>query len=282
MSTQLDSKMATTNHCDDYFQITWAASQRECNGIYKRVDAQSKGKVDGNKIRFIYLDEVEKDGERGCPKCEMIFHSCHKYQEMDGDIMVLCNLDEPGIVHLFQWNDDRFESLCEIQMYVQIGTPEPAWDFIKPGRTPVTTRREEYGPILTSWLKECDTNHEDCITKNAKLPHRVLDVGCSTESRLFLHVSSEEVGRYVALSYCWGKSHPPKTTQDNLAQHLEDISVDKLPRSFQDAVTVTRNIGVQYLWIDSLCIVQDQDSDWELESSKNGRLLQQRIFGDSR
>lgn len=153
-------------------------------------------------------------------------------------------------------------------MYSQVNTPKAAWNFIKPGRHPLTERREEYGPILTSWITECDTNHEDCITKNAKLPRRVLDVGCSTESRLFLHVSSEEVGRYVALSYCWGTSHPPKTTQDNLAQHLEDIRVENLPRTFQDAVIVTRNIGVRYLWIDSLCIVQDQDCDWEMESSK--------------
>lgn len=122
--------------------------------------------------------------------------------------------------------------------------------------------------MLTSWISECDSKHKDCINKNAKLPSRVLDVGCSNESCLSLHVSSEEVGPYVALSHCWGKSQPPKTTRDNLAQHLEDISFDKLPRSFQDAVIMTRNLGVRYLWIDSLCIVQDQVSDWEMESSK--------------
>lgn len=282
--------MGTTNRCDDYFQITWPTSPPECNGICKQIDTRSEGVADGY-LRFIFLDEVEKDGGRGCPKCKMIFHSCHDFKEKASKINVCCDLDSPGLVrlvewdqppscriipsilfHLGEWEGEEWEggerrALCQIQMYVQVGTPEPAWDFIKPGRAHLKTRREEFERLLASWVKECDATH-DCTTKNAKLPHRVLDVGSTTEPHLLLQESPEKVSRYVALSYCWGKLHPPKTTRSSLAQHRQKIDFVALPRSFQDAITVTRELGIGYLWIDSLCIVQDDDSDWQSESSK--------------
>lgn len=285
--------MVTTNHCDDYFQITWPTSPRECNGVCKLTDPRSNGKFDDGKIHLIFLDEVEKDGERGCPKCKMIFHSCHDFKEKAGKIQVHCDFNSPGLVHLVEWDqppscriipgllfhlgewegsrwkdgDIERRALCQIQMYVQVGTPEPVWNFIKPGRVHLKTRREEFERILASWIKECDTTH-DCTTKNAKLPYRVLDVGSTTEPRLLLQEFPEKVSRYVALSYCWGELHPPKTTRSSLAQHRQKIDFDTLPRSFQDAITVTRELGIEYLWIDSLCIVQDDDSDWQSESSK--------------
>lgn len=283
--------MVTTNRCDDYFQITWPTSPRECNSIFKRIDTRSEGGVDDHYVRLIFLDEVEKDGERGCPKCKMIFHSCHDFKEKASKIQVICNSKSPGLIHLFEWDQPpscriipsilyllgeweggvwevgEGRALCQIQMYVQVGTPEPAWDFIKPGRAHLKTRREEFGRLLASWIKECDARH-DCTTKNAKLPHRVLDVGSTTEPHLLLQESLEKVSRYVALSYCWGELHPPKTTRSSLAQHRQKIDFDALPRSFQDAITVTRELGVGYLWIDSLCIVQDDESDWQSESSK--------------
>lgn len=285
--------MVTTNRCDDYFQITWPTSPPECNGVCKRTDTRSEGGVKGHNVRLIFLDEVERDGERGCPKCKMIFHSCHDFKEKASKIQVICNSDSPGLIHLVEWDqppscrivpsilffldewegekweggDSERRALCQIQMYVQVATPEPAWDFIKPGRAHLKTRREEFERLLSSWIKECDATH-DCTTKNSKLPYRVLDVGSTTEPHLLLQESLEKVSRYVALSYCWGKLHPPKTTRSSLAQHRQKIDFDALPRSFQDAITVTRELGIGYLWIDSLCIVQDDDSDWQSESSK--------------
>jgi hypothetical protein len=74
----------------------------------------------------------------------------------------------------------------------------------------------------------------------------------------------------VALSYCWGPSAPLKTTTANLEQHRQGIPFDDLPKTLQDAVTVTQGLGIRYLWIDALCIVQGDAADWEAESSKMG------------
>jgi hypothetical protein len=73
---------------------------------------------------------------------------------------------------------------------------------------------------------------------------------------------------YVSLSHCWGKAPPCRTTQATLASHLAGIAIKQLPQTFQDAIFVCKELGFRYLWIDSLCIVQDDQLDWEVESAR--------------
>ncbi|KAH0531283.1 hypothetical protein TsFJ059_000137 [Trichoderma semiorbis] len=70
-----------------------------------------------------------------------------------------------------------------------------------------------------------------------------------------------------------GLPYLPKfpNTQFNLLKqwiHLCDEKHDSLPKTFQDAVTVTRSLGIPYLWIDSLCIIQEDEKDWESEAAR--------------
>ena len=80
---------------------------------------------------------------------------------------------------------------------------------------------------------------------------------------------------YVTLSYCWGSDDcmkSPQLTMGTLYEMTESIPITSLPRIFQDTVVVVvvvvRELGVRYLWIDSLCIIQDSESDWQRESSR--------------
>ncbi|KAH6673773.1 heterokaryon incompatibility protein-domain-containing protein, partial [Halenospora varia] len=74
---------------------------------------------------------------------------------------------------------------------------------------------------------------------------------------------------YMCLSHCWGDSqYPSKTTNLTLNQNKANITWDSLPRTFQDAIIVTRWLKIRYLWIDSLCIIQDSKEDWEEEAPK--------------
>lgn len=78
--------------------------------------------------------------------------------------------------------------------------------------------------------------------------------------------------KYAALSYCWGQEeHTCLTTQENIDIFQTNIPWQALPRTFQDAVAFTRNIGLKYLWIDALCIIQGDDDDWLREA---GSMLQ--------
>ncbi|KAK2694946.1 hypothetical protein QWA68_006109 [Fusarium oxysporum] len=137
---------------------------------------------------------------------------------------------------------------------------------------------------LKMWLKECES-HEQCIkslpnTKEAKLPTRVLDLTGSSDIpsdpndiKIKLRETEEgETGTYTALSYCWG-ANPDlhfKTTSENLQKHKEGISFFDLPLTQRETILATLYLGIRYLWIDGLCIIQDSRQDWEAESVKMG------------
>ena len=83
-----------------------------------------------------------------------------------------------------------------------------------------------------------------------------------------LHESKGERAQYIALSHCWGKSGPLRTLKSNVEHHKRGIPRDDMPLSFQDVIVKVWYLGFKYLWIDSLCIVQDDSADWEAEAAR--------------
>lgn len=81
-------------------------------------------------------------------------------------------------------------------------------------------------------------------------------------------------GPYMTLSHCWGRADCLKLTTDNYAQLLQSIPLALLPQLYQDAVYITRQLGIRYLWIDSLCIIQagDELADWLREVKVMGQI----------
>ena len=67
---------------------------------------------------------------------------------------------------------------------------------------------------------------------------------------------------YVALSYCWGGDQAVKTTKATLEKHKTGIPIYSLPATIRDAITVTRRVGIGFLWVDSLCIIQDSPDQY--------------------
>jgi hypothetical protein len=107
------------------------------------------------------------------------------------------------------------------------------------------------------------------------LPTRVLDVGEPFQhSGVIKLVESGgfQVDRYIALSHCWGKSHRIKTTKTTLEEHKRGIPLCRLPATFQDAIECARRFGVRWLWIDTLCIIQDDETDWVREAAQMGAI----------
>ncbi|PMD28913.1 HET-domain-containing protein [Hyaloscypha variabilis F] len=82
---------------------------------------------------------------------------------------------------------------------------------------------------------------------------------------------------YAALSHCWGTAPMFTKTMATLMDRKSAIPWDLLPKTFQEAIIITHELGLQYIWIDSLCIIQDDDSDWEKESMR-----MQTIYGRSK
>ena len=114
-----------------------------------------------------------------------------------------------------------------------------------------------------AFMRECK-NDEGCSPSKSYLPNRVLDLG----HPIRLYKTRNEQGRYVCLSHCWGTEHGLlKTTNDTLLSRKRGILESELPKTFLDAVIFTRRLRIRYLWIDSLCIIQDDDHDWQREAS---------------
>ncbi|KAK0642185.1 heterokaryon incompatibility protein-domain-containing protein [Cercophora newfieldiana] len=113
------------------------------------------------------------------------------------------------------------------------------------------------------------------------LPTRILNLN-PRQGHDFVAVvePGELVGRYCALSHCWGTTgkEPFRTTKDNLHRVMSGISIVELPRTFQEAIALTRALRIEYLWIDSLCIVQDDKLDWEKESKTMGQIYEQAFL----
>lgn len=107
-----------------------------------------------------------------------------------------------------------------------------------------------------------------------KLPTRVIQVGADGHLRLY-ESAPEEQGRYIALSYCWGGPQHFQTLNSTLAERIAGFSVESLPQTLQDAVRVTQQLGIPYLWVDSICIIQDSVKDKSQEVSKMAEIYKQ-------
>lgn len=104
------------------------------------------------------------------------------------------------------------------------------------------------------------------------MPTRVIDIGMSATDKLRLVRTGAHIrARYTALSHCWGnitESEKFRAKKGNMAEISREINHNRLPRTFRHAIKVTRELGVRYLWIDSICIIQDDPEDWATESHK--------------
>ncbi|KAK6953153.1 hypothetical protein Daesc_005453 [Daldinia eschscholtzii] len=121
---------------------------------------------------------------------------------------------------------------------------------------------------LQKWLKDCELNHPFCGRPQLDplLPTRVIDVFASERGVSVVETGGQK-GRYVTLSHCWGTSSRLMATKQSIQDLKQGIAVTFLPKTFQDAIKITRRLSIKYLWIDCLCIIQDDPDDWEKEAA---------------
>lgn len=127
----------------------------------------------------------------------------------------------------------------------------------------------ESGAQIKSWIDTCCREHSKCPKPtDAILPTRVLDVepGPGWPDNIRVHETCGEIGKYAALSYCWGGPQPILLETHAYEQMISaGIELSQLPLTIRDAVRVARDLGLRYLWVDALCIIQDSREDMEHE-----------------
>ncbi|KAI0903508.1 heterokaryon incompatibility protein-domain-containing protein [Ustulina deusta] len=130
--------------------------------------------------------------------------------------------------------------------------------------------------LATNWLLQCISEHEMCrdtqhdADASIFIPTRLIHINADILHEVKLEAfASRGHGdrniRYAALSYCWGGDQVGKTIKANVAPRAQGFSLKDQTKSIRDAVAVARALGFQYLWIDSLCIVQDDNEDMARE-----------------
>lgn len=112
------------------------------------------------------------------------------------------------------------------------------------------------------------------------MPKRLIDLNpsddCHSSPRIVNTMGRQQ--QYVALSYCWGPNKHLCTKKKNIRAMEEAIPQELLPQTIKDAFMVARHLDVRYVWVDALCIIQDDDKDWEIEAKRMGAIYANSYF----
>ncbi|KAK0644285.1 heterokaryon incompatibility protein-domain-containing protein [Cercophora newfieldiana] len=234
------------------------------------------------------LEALQHSADTGCPLCKLIFNEISRELAKEGPLgpaiwktspitlrgvqYVVDDEDsEPGGIFWIKARCDRAGPLAfaYFSLYPDPdGVPVP--EDIVIGRK-IQPPQQNFD-LLRQWIRHCEANHTAC-TASGPLPTRVINVGQVGEDFVKLEETiPTQTDRYMTLSHCWGATPHLviRTTKATLPEHLQSIPLTALTNTFRDAVHVTRAVGIKYIWIDSLCIVQDDEQDWARESAKMG------------
>ncbi|KAK3348995.1 heterokaryon incompatibility protein-domain-containing protein [Lasiosphaeria hispida] len=230
------------------------------------------------------LRELRESGGAGCHLCSLAYAARIKTKEQDptetteddGTLEATIKGDPPSAV-VFQSRERVVAEIPVLHMPVDSIIPKVIAECEFSLRR--STGSSETMRVALGWLQHCITTHTRCNTRyqttsDAKwLPTRLVDVGVSTNSgpgipRLVLTESLEDrvEVQYLTLSHSWGKAVVFRLLTGNMEELQSQIPVGKLSKTFQHAMEITRLLGYQYLWIDSLCIMQDSSADWDKEA----------------
>lgn len=130
---------------------------------------------------------------------------------------------------------------------------------------------------IKTWLRNCEQHHQCRQFKESRLPTRLVDV--RNPGHISLYCTDEvETGIYACLSHCWGTTPTLRTTSETISTYTDSIPWSTLPKVYQHAISVANNLDIPFLWIDSLCIIQDSDEDWIAESAKMADIYSRAVL----
>lgn len=136
--------------------------------------------------------------------------------------------------------------------------------------------------VLREWIRNCDSTH-DCVPERVDfVPTRLLQIGGLKDDVVRLLETGNRLPqpkKYAALSHRWGTPEHEEmfcTTKARIEGLKSGVKASDLPKTFGDAVSVAQALGLDYLWIDSVCIIQDDSHDWAVESK-----LMEKVFSSA-
>ncbi|KAI0555111.1 heterokaryon incompatibility protein-domain-containing protein [Xylaria curta] len=136
--------------------------------------------------------------------------------------------------------------------------------------------------LARHWIKDCLEHHDMCARGSshhhtAFVPTRLIDTQYPHRP-ILLATEDASITEYIALSYAWGDGERFITARDNFEEHQNRIPLKLVPKTFAHTFQVTRELGYRYVWIDALCIIQDDDDDLERELANMGEIYRHATF----
>ncbi|KAH8695708.1 heterokaryon incompatibility protein-domain-containing protein [Phaeosphaeriaceae sp. PMI808] len=222
------------------------------------------------------LSKTKDVSNRGCKFCNVLILALDAFFGKWRDAKVFVELLEKGIIKV-SIDSERWKGEL-IEIYAGSASRAPWPTLGTAHHIPIDSGSDDTFNFIRRCIQGCVANpkHTACrfsSKSSTSTPKRLLDVGRAT-SPIRLIDTQGKVFQYVALSHCWGSAPQFTTTKSNWTKLTVNISFEGLPPLFQDAIIITRQLGLRYVWIDSLCIIQDSLRDWETESSKMGSIYQ--------
>ncbi|OAL43532.1 HET-domain-containing protein [Pyrenochaeta sp. DS3sAY3a] len=179
--------------------------------------------------------------------------------------------------------------LGELRLYVH---PDTSYTASKQWSTEFIDVEKITLPVAARVLNDCIYGRRQCSTPStladAKeephphiLPRRVLELhGSANDETPIVRLHETKPGEkalYCTLSHRWGNLDQSKTTKTNIEVYRQGIPYDSLPKTFKDAILLTIKMGFTYLWIDALCIIQDNLIDWESQAPLMGGIFRDAV-----
>ena len=224
------------------------------------------------------FEEITESSKAGCNFCDLLVRICLELG-IDGDEINL--FLENGInPRVTVWHREKKRSSFEL--FVSEGAKSCLESFralltsayigredfdglFRPLR-PVSShpRSPQALDFLKMHLSNCVKEHPDCHM-DEYMPPRLIDVDFGPDRCRLVETENLEKQPYTALSYCWGSYSGQRfmTTNGNIQSRQSSIELKSFPLCLRDGILLTKMLGIKYLWIDALCIIQDSLQDWQ-------------------
>lgn len=237
------------------------------------------------------LQSLSNSAEQGCSLCTSIWQQCAKFLPADvharrsplptGEFgeqitLGLSNWSPeaegmPYFIAVQQLPKHAVNNLATFDVYVEPGCAPAGFETMLGNTVQTDSASEASLKVAKAWHQECLATHQKCInmlSQERPLPTRVIDIGDPRRNPRLI-VTDGQPGSWAALSYCWG-GHSTFILNKETSESLfsGQTPFDRFPRTLRDAITITRALGLRFLWIDALSIMQDSEEDWAAEAER--------------
>lgn len=247
-----------------------------------------------SKVRHhVNVSELIASAQKGCHFCALFSDGSHEPGIHTDDV-----LSSEYHVDVIDYGERRLTG-DRVTLTLSLDNPiEDAPTFLRgfellpckridpPIFLPVSTWKTDSNAtmkLIQQWTETCMLSHRRCIARveSTSPPRRLIEISCKDDQLAIRLRKGEDLDfgvRYVCLSHCWGSGSVLNLTRENERPFRQAIELYLLPQTFLDAVAVTWRLGYRFLWIDSLCIIQDCNDDWSDQIPFMGEIYRQSVL----